>query len=197
MRIKILGLVTMILILLAANGPTLNYANTEAFIQENPELNEQKMKQKMTMKDMISIAVALSDYIKDHGVAPKQDGSYVENIEFCKALAPYYIRNIPVYDGWGNALRVYCGEACNGKYGISGCGLDDYVVVSYGKNRQKESWEYNSYDRNEGYFAIEEISDFDKDFVNWNGAWIRAPNIRNKYIKLNTQKRRRKMGFIL
>ena len=96
MKRKILGLLTMVLILLGAYGSALNYANTEAPYQEDPELYGQKMKQKFTMKEMISIAVALTDYIKDHGVAPKQNGSYVENIEFCKALAPYYIRNIPV-----------------------------------------------------------------------------------------------------
>ena len=132
----------------------------------------------MTMKEITIITTALADYITDMGVAPEQDGTYDENTEFCKALTPFYVRNLPIYDGWGNKYIVYCREACNGKYGISGCTSDDIVVISYGRDGKKEDWEFVPNDPAAGLYTLETLDDFDKDIVMWNGSWVRAPRPR-------------------
>jgi len=175
MKLKFLGFVFLCLLLFVSSGLKLNHAKANAIIQEDPEITEQKQKQRISMKEIATIATALADYIKDHGVAPEQDGTYDENSEFCKALAPFYVRNLPIYDGWFNAYRVYCGEACNGKYGISGCGPDDFVIVSLGRDGEKEGWEYGRYNPAAGLYELVTLDDFDKDIVMWNGSWIRAP----------------------
>jgi hypothetical protein len=64
---------------------------------------------------------------------------------------------------------------CNGKYGISRCGADDFVVVSYGKDGKKEDFEFFSDDPGAGIFNIESADDFNKDLIMWNGSWVRAP----------------------
>ena len=74
--------------------------------------------------------------------------------------------------------RVYCGEACNGKYGISGCGPDDFVVVSYGRDGKEEDWLYDFNNPKAGLYEVVSLDDFDKDIVMWNGSWIRAPRLR-------------------
>ncbi|MFX0139864.1 MAG: hypothetical protein ACFFDN_39855 [Candidatus Hodarchaeota archaeon] len=175
MRLKILGFVCVCLLLFVGSGTKFNHAKAEAIIQEDPEMAEQSKKEKMTMKEIATITTALVDYIKDNGIAPEQDGTYDENTEFCKALAPYYVRNLPIYDGWGNNYIVYCREACNGKYGISGCISDDVVVVSYGRDGKKENWEFDPNNPGAGLYVLEALDDFDRDLIMWNGSWIRAP----------------------
>lgn len=137
----------------------------------------QPEKQKATMRDMASISTALADYITDNGIAPEQEGAYSEESDFYSSLSPFYIKILPIKDSWGNNFMVYCGEVCNGIYGATGCGRDDFIVVSYGRDGQKEDWEYNTADPNAGLFIIESADDFDKDLVVWNGSWIRAPRI--------------------
>jgi hypothetical protein len=130
------------------------------------------------MKEITVVCTALGDHITDHGVAPRQEGACDENFEFFRALAPFYVRNLPVYDGWGNAYRVYCSEACNGKYGISGCGPNDFLVVSYGRDRMKEDWVFDPSNPEAGLYELNNLDDFDKDLIIWNGSWIRAPKLK-------------------
>ena len=137
----------------------------------------QPEKQKTAMIEIMTITTALADYITDNGVAPKQDGIYDENSDFNLSLSPFYIKSLPIQDPWGNNYIVYCGEACNGNYGAMGCVEDDFIIVSYGRDGEEETWEYNSADPNAGLFIIESADDFNKDLVVWNGSWIRAPRI--------------------
>ncbi len=178
MRLKILGIVCVCLLLFVSSGSKFNYAKAEVIIQEDPKMAKQKEKQIMTMKEIVALTTALADYVTDNGIAPEQDGTYDENTEFCKALAPFYIRNLPIYDAWGNNYIVYCREACNGKYGISGCTSDEFVVISYGRDGKKEDWEFVPYNPAAGLFVLETLDDFDKDIVMWNGSWMRAPRPR-------------------
>jgi len=180
MKFKILALAFLCLVLLSTGGVQLSRAKVPASIQEDPEITELKEKEKITMMEIAMITTALADYVSDNGVPPKQDGPYDENLEFIKALSPFYVRNLPVHDGWFGPYRVYCGEACNGKYGISGCGADDFVVVSYGRDRKKEDFEFNPSNPEAGLFDIESADDFDKDLIMWNGSWVRAPRPRRR-----------------
>ena len=177
MKLKFLGFVFLYLLLFVSSGLKLNHAKANAIIQEDLEIAEQKVKLKNSMRNMAYLATGIADYITDFGVAPKQAGIYDENSEFHKALVDFYLKIVPIKDEWGNNIRVYCGETCNGIYnGISGCGADDFVIVSYGLDEKKEDWEYNRQNREAGFYVLETLKDFDKDIVNWNGAWIRSPH---------------------
>jgi uncharacterized protein YozE (UPF0346 family) len=175
MNFRILSLVGVCLLLFIIGGIHSSCANTASLAREDTEIPELKEKQKYNMKDISEIATALADYITDNGVLPKQDGTYDENSEFYKALSPFYVRVLPIEDTWGNNYRVYCGEACNGKYGISRCGAEDFVVVSYGRDGKKEDFEFDSSDPGAGIYYLESVDDFDKDLIMWNGSWVRAP----------------------
>jgi type II secretory pathway pseudopilin PulG len=135
----------------------------------------QKAKVKATQKDMNIIAIALADYITDNGKTPVQNGRLEGNSEFPRALIPIYAKQIPVKDQWGNNFLVYCGEACNGQYGLSGCGVDDFLVVSLAKDGLKENWAYDPSSPDAGIYFHSSIRDFDNDLINYNGTWIRAP----------------------
>ena len=148
--------------------------------QKTPELAE-KDRQLMSMKDMTYIETAMADYKTDFGVPPKQAGTYDRHGEFDKTLSPFYIKVLPVEDGWGNGFRVYTGKACNGSYeGIKGCTDKDTVVVSYGRDGKKENWKYNPRNPEAGLYELKSDSDYDKDLVMWNGKWIRAPRAKKK-----------------
>jgi len=178
MRLKVLTFAFVCFPLLINVGPKFNPAKAAATVQEDPQMTKQRELQRISMKEVTVVCTALADYITDHGIAPRQDGAYDENFEFFRALAPFYVRNLPVYDGWGNAYRVYCGEACNGKYGISGCGIDDFLVVSYGRDRTKEDWVFDPNNPEAGLYELNNLDDFDKDLIIWNGSWIRAPRLK-------------------
>jgi len=175
MKFRILASVGVCLFLFTVGGIQFSSANVACSVQEDTEIAELKEKQKNTMKDIATITTALANYITDNGVLPKQDGIYDENSEFCKALSPFYVKVLPITDAWGNNYRVYCGEVCNGKYGISRCGADDFVVVSYGRDGKKEDFKFISNNPRAGLYYIESADDFDKDLIMWNGSWIRAP----------------------
>jgi len=175
MKFRILASIGVCFFLFTGGGIQFSSANAACSTQEEPEIAELKEKEKNTMKDIATITTALADYISDKDVLPKQDGTYDENSEFYKALSPFFVKVLPITDAWGNNFRVYCGEACNGKYGISGCGADNFVVVSYGRDGKKEDFKFNSSNPGAGIYYIESVEDFDKDLIMWNGSWVRAP----------------------
>ena len=146
-------------------------------------ITEQKKEEKQiqAMKYITIISTALADFVTDNGSAPKQDGIYDERSDFYIALCPFYLKELPIKDPWGNNYRVYCGKACNGKYGITNSGIDDFVVCSYGLDGEKEVWEFDPANPEAGLFIVEESSDLDKDLVMWDGSWIRAPRKHAQY----------------
>jgi len=150
-------------------------------ISKDPSELVEKDKQLMSMKDIATINVALSDYVTDHGVPPKQAGTYDRAGKFDKTLSPFYIKILPVKDSWGNGLLVYSGKACNGVYeGIKGCTDKDYVIVSFGRDGKKENWKYNPKNPEAGLYELKSDKDYDNDLVMLNGKWIRAPRAKKK-----------------
>ena len=133
-----------------------------------------KAKNMLTMTYIANISKALSNYKMDYGTVPAQDGTYDINSDFYEALSPSYFVDMPVSDGWGNNILVYCGEACDGKYGITGSSVDDFLVISLGKDGVMEDWEFDENSPVAGVFVFKHIEDFNKDIVVRNGKWIRA-----------------------
>ncbi len=131
------------------------------------------------MKDITLITTALVDYITDFGTTPSQDGIYDSESEFYNTLCPFYVKELPIKDPWGNNYRVYCGKAAGGKYGMSDSyiGEDDFIVVSYGSDGEKESWLYDETAPEKGIYFLSSPDDFNKDLIMFSGTWIRGPEI--------------------
>ena len=138
----------------------------------------QKAKQKGTMKDITTIGTALTDYITDNGVAPAHNGSYTVGDTIYTSLVPFYVKTMPTVDKWGNDLLIYTRDTCDGQYGITYTGDpgdDEFVVASNGRNGTAGDINYNPKDPTAGLYIVNDMSDFDKELVMWNGNWIIAP----------------------
>ncbi|HDZ26718.1 hypothetical protein LCGC14_0602620 [marine sediment metagenome] len=135
----------------------------------------QKAKQKSTMKDIVVISTAVTDYVTDNGVTPTQDGTYTATSAFYTGLSPFYVKVLPLTDQWGTFYNAYCGTDVDGNYGISGAAGDDFVIASYGRAGILESFTFSPTNPEAGLFVVSQSAHFNNDLVMWNGSWIRAP----------------------
>ena len=135
----------------------------------------QKAKQKSTMKDIVVISTAVTDYVTDNGITPVQTGTYTASSPFYTGLSPFYVKVLPLTDQWGTNYNAYCGTACDGNYGISGAAGDDFVIASYGRAGILEGFSFDAADPEAGLFIVSQAAHFNNDLVMWNGSWIRAP----------------------
>ncbi|MCU0289737.1 MAG: prepilin-type N-terminal cleavage/methylation domain-containing protein, partial [Acidobacteria bacterium] len=84
----------------------------------------QKGKQKATMGDMKTIGGAIEDYMTDNYMAPGAGGvALISGLE--EFLEPFYIKMLPVKDGWGTNLQYQSGP--------EGIEQDLYSVISWGR----------------------------------------------------------------
>jgi prepilin-type N-terminal cleavage/methylation domain-containing protein len=137
----------------------------------------QKAKQKGTMQDMNGIAKAIIDYITDVGYAPEQSGAMVAGSSFIEKLSHLYVKAMPLLDQWGTAFSVYCGTAIDsaGIGGVTANGPDDFIVISYGRDRQQTPFTFNPLDPKTAYFELTALPSFNQDLIIWNGSWIHSP----------------------
>ena len=135
---------------------------------------DHSVKQKMAMLDISTISAVIVDWMTDNGRVPDMNGEYDENSKFYNYMTPFYIKILPIKDPWGNNFLIYCKEATNGKYGITGASNLDFIVVSLGKDGISESGQDFVSVSGSG---LTSIRDYDIDLVMWNGSWIRSPKI--------------------
>jgi len=137
----------------------------------------QKAKQKGTMQDMNGIAKSIVDYIIDAGKAPEQSGPMIAGSGFIEELNPFYQKVIPLIDQWGTAFHVYCGTAIEsaGVGGVTAGGPDDFIIVSFGRDRLQTPFTFNPMDPQAVYFEMTALPSFNQDLIIWNGSWIHAP----------------------
>ena len=133
-----------------------------------------RAKQKSTMRDIVSISTAITDYIADNESIPAQDGTYNGSTDFYNALSPFYTRVLHINDKWGNNFRVWTGENAN-QYGISNPARNDFLVASFGRDNKKDRFFFRPNDPEGGGFLLTRMSDFNNDLIMWNGSWIRRP----------------------
>ncbi len=134
-----------------------------------------RSKQKTTMRDIITISAAITDYVTDNGTTPPQDGTYDASAGFYNMLSPFYIKVLPFNDKWGSGFRVWTRSDVDGNYGISGANQDDSLVASFARDKIQEDFSFNINEPDGGFFNLSRMADFDKDLVMWNGSWIRRP----------------------
>ncbi len=137
----------------------------------------QKAKQKGTMKDINSIATAITDYVTDNGTAPAGvTGPLSTSSPLYTALSGFYLKVLPSNDQWGTPFLVWCGTAADNQYtGVSECGSDDFLVASYGRNKGVDAIAFNPLEPSTAYFTITGMTSFNQDLVNWSGSWIHVP----------------------
>lgn len=151
-----------------------------ALITPNVIQKIQNGKQIGTMSDIKTIAKACLEYVAENDKAPAagiQDGPLTPNSAFIKALTEKYLTTCPINDHWGNPLAVYSGSAVAHFSGFNKdmVGEGDFIIVSYGRDGQEEGFTFDPNNRRAGIFKVNTMADFEKDLVNWNGSWIRAP----------------------
>jgi type II secretion system protein G len=137
----------------------------------------QKAKQKGTMKDINSIATAITDFITDNGTAPTGvSGPLSTGSPLYADLSGFYLKVLPQNDQWGTPFDIYCGSAAEGVYsGVTNTGVDDFIVASYGRDKSQTAIAFDPLDPATAYFPITGMTSFDNDLVNWSGSWIHAP----------------------
>jgi type II secretion system protein G len=140
----------------------------------------QKAKQKGTMKDMNSMSTAIMDYITDNGTAPDGVTGPLPNTTLTSCLVGltgFYLKVLPNNDQWGTPFNVYCGTNVSDASvaGITDPQADDFVIISYGRNKSSDGINYDPTDPNTVYFPITGMTSFNQDLCTWNGNWIAAP----------------------
>lgn len=135
----------------------------------------QKAKQKSTMKDIVVISTAVTDFVTDNGITPVQSGTYTASAAFYTGLSPFYVKVLPLTDQWGTLYNAYCGTDVDGNYGITGAAGDDFVIASFGRAGLKEGFNFDAAQPEAGLFVVSKSEHFNYDLVMWNGSWIRAP----------------------
>lgn len=137
----------------------------------------QKAKQKGTMKDINSIATAITDFVTDNGTAPTGvTGQLAAGSNLYTALSGFYLKVLPQNDQWGTPFYVWTGTAAENAYtGVTGCGVDDFVVASVGRDKAVTAIAFNPLAPSTAYFDITGMTSFNQDLVSWSGSWIHVP----------------------
>jgi type II secretion system protein G len=132
----------------------------------------QKAKVRGTQKDISTISTAIAAYITDKAAPPDANGAIDSTIT--AALSPFYLKALPHSDQWGTPFMIYTGSNCT-QYWSTSPGTDDFLVASYGRDKTIESWTYSATNPDAGLYTISSTSDFNKDLVIYNGAFVRGP----------------------
>jgi general secretion pathway protein G len=119
----------------------------------------QKGKQKATMGDMKTVGMAIESYMTDHYQAPP--GKTLTEIK--SKLEPFYIKRLPLKDGWGNDFHYYHG---------TGDKKDEYGIGSGGKDGVFNGWNQT------GVYIVTEIKLFGNDIIFSNGTFTYGPKVK-------------------
>lgn len=113
----------------------------------------QRSRQKRSMADLRSIAVAAESYATD-------ENRYPEPAELSSALVPKYLAALPTRDGWETELRYECWPA-------GAC--QNYALASAGADK---TFEHESLQE---YGPDTKTTDFDNDIVFSKGSFVQYP----------------------
>jgi type II secretion system protein G len=126
----------------------------------------QKGKQKATVGDMNTIGHAVESYITDFSIAPQVPSGDISGLND-SFFVPFYVKLIPVRDGWGSLFQ----------WAIDGTMNDNYSIISWGR------------DRTDGgpmgvpvtgiFYTPTVLADFNNDIVFSNGIFTFGPRIKS------------------
>ncbi|NTU51647.1 MAG: type II secretion system protein [Candidatus Aminicenantes bacterium] len=144
----------------------------------------QKAKQKSAMKEIMTVSTGALDYVTDNGdwVAVAQDGALAQANAFITALAPFYVKSVPVNDPWNTTYFVHVGDACSGNIGNvpdDELGDEDFVIYSYARGGEEgPDIAFSDYDMSNPeltLYSVVNMATFQNDLAAWSGNWIVAP----------------------
>ena len=118
----------------------------------NMLLSLDKAKQKTTMKHLLSVDLAVEDYLTDMAVSPKVSGY----AELKPLLEPFYIKSLPLKDAWGN------------DFFYKKVGEDSFLIASPGKDGVFKGWDQR------GAYPAEQ---YDQDIIIGEGRFLFGPKI--------------------
>ncbi len=117
----------------------------------------QKAKQKATMGDMKSISSAVESYMTDNYIAP---GSLDDTI-----ITSFYIKKIPIADGWGNGWFYTRAAAYP---------FDEYSIGSGGRDGS-----FGGFDQTQTQpYIVNSLGNFDNDIIISNGTYTYGPRVK-------------------
>ena len=116
----------------------------------------ERSKQKRTMADIRSLAIAVEAYSTDKRVYPQ--ASSVAGLT--SSLSPEYIKTVPVLDGWGTPLRYECWPAGQ---------CEHYAIGSAGKDK---TFEHTALQE---YVPDTATHTYDSDVVYADGKFVQYP----------------------
>lgn len=125
----------------------------------------QKGKQKSTMGDMHSIGTAIESYITDNSAAPVANSTVANSLNH-DWFHPFYIKTLPETDAWGTDYQ----------YDSQGTELDDYSVISYGRN--KVSGGPITQASSGTFYDVTKLADFNNDIYYSNGQFTFGPKVK-------------------
>lgn len=116
----------------------------------------QRAKQKGTMGDIKSIGTAVETYITDMYISVQET-----NMDGLYYLEPFYIKRLPIADGWGADWEyLYVANAAL------------YSIGSGGKDQTVEQWD----DR--GTYLVTDFPGYNNDITYSNGQFAYFPKVR-------------------
>ena len=135
----------------------------------------QRAKQKRTVADMLTLAVALNGYQRTYRHYPP--GNDIGQL--CSALVPKFLADCPRVDAWSSARKpreiAYAAwgapPECSASPDDPQCGAQEYGLASAGRDGLFEVALFTGYDR-------AQTDNFDRDIVIRNGDLVRAPRAR-------------------
>lgn len=116
----------------------------------------QRAKQKRTMADIRSLAIAVEAYSVDNRAYPQASSA----AELSASLSPKYIKTVPALDGWGTPLRYECWPAGQ---------CEHYAIGSGGKDKTFEHAGLQD------YVPDTRTQTFDSDVVYADGKFVQYP----------------------
>ncbi len=140
----------------------------------------QRDKSMGTLQDIDLIAEACLEYIDEQGKVPAsgiQSGPLQKDTAFTKALEGKYLAICPIKDRWGNPIFVYSGSAAANFDGFTDevDGDGTFIIVSYGSDGKAEKSTYDREHPQSGWYELNSMADFKRDYINCTGNWIRRP----------------------
>ncbi len=144
----------------------------------------QKAKQKSAMKEIMTVSTGALDYITDNGdwTGVAQDGPLAQGNPFIQALAPFYVKSVPVNDPWNTTYFVHVADSCVGNIGnVPDTELsdEDFVIYSYARGGVAGPIigfnDYDMADPEATLYSVVNMQTFTNDLSAWSGNWIVAP----------------------
>jgi len=118
----------------------------------------QKAKQKATMGDMKSIGTAVESYMTDNYLAP----GTITDVD----ITVFYMKKIPISDGWGNSWN----------YTRSTAPFDEYSIGSGGRDGSFGDW--NQTLTNGRPYIVNSLDGFNQDIIFSNGTYTYGPRVK-------------------